>query len=343
MIKMTLPRIFAASSLLYSLSLLSSQVAVGQTETDLLAKELPTETKAETLEATRAEAQAAEASQTVASQTFKSDGGAVSLENLGVTITPPAGWEVSTNTGSLSVVMSEPRQEAPAYEKPKYQRNITVAAMHQASPIDEKRAEQLKAEMIKTFGADPLVSNFQVIEHKFFNYRGKNDGLLVYSSLSIGEYPMMQMHVLVSGQAKQFLLTYTDMADRFSDQKDGSYEAAWNSIVSIEVTGASPNRYEAYMRYGAGVGGFLMLGLALLLIRRRATRFDYGSEADAMIEADDSVSGMATSVFSTLAGGWKLDDKDGSDFAMSGMEFQAEAAGGMGAPRTRRTEYVSNY
>lgn len=331
---MTLPRILVASSLLYSVSLLSSQVAVGQTETDL-ATELPSETKSEKLEAERAEA----AATTVASQTFKSDGGAVSLENLGVTITPPAGWEVSTNTGSLSVVMSEPRQEAPAYEKPKYQRNITVAAMHQASPIDEKRATELKADMMKTFGADPLVSNFQIIEHKFFNYRGKNDGLLVYSSLNIGDYPMMQMHVLVSGQAKQFLLTYTDMADRFSDQKDGSYEAAWNSIVSVEVTGASPNRYEAYMRYGAGAGGFLMLCIALLLIRRRATRVDYGSEADSMIEEDDGMTASA-SVFSTLAGGWKLDGNEGGDFAMSGMEFQTQASG---IARTRRTEYVSNY
>lgn len=342
---MKLPsRILVASSVLYSLSLLSSQVAVAVTESDLaVSTELPSETKVEQLAEERiAAAETAVAAPSAvdalvaaapASETFVSDGKAVNLENLGVNITPPAGWEVSTNTGSLSVVMKEARIEAPSYDKPKFQRNITVATVYQASPIDEKRAEQLKDEMTKTFGADPLVSDFQIIEHKFFNYRGQNDGLLVYSSLKLGEYSMMQMHVLVSGQSKQFLLTYTDLAERFSDQKDGSFDKAWNSIVSIEVTGVSPNRYDAYMRYGAGAGGFALLCFALFLMRRRATHFDYSSEADSMIEESD---GISPSVYSTLAGGWSLNGKD-DDHATSGFEFVTEAS------RTRQTEYVSNY
>src|SRR5690606_24950230 len=213
----------------------------------------------------------------------------------------------------LSVVMREPRDPAPAYEKPKYQRNITVAAIHKASPIDEKRAAELKEEMAKSFGADSLVSDFTILEHKFFNYKGQNDGLLVYSSLNIGEYPMMQMHVLVSGEQKQFLMSYTDLADNF--QNPASFESAWNTMVSIDVTGSSPNRVSEYARYAAIAGGFLMLGLCALLLRRRAAKKDYSSEADEYLEDGD----LSTSMFATLAGGWKLAGNRGEE--ISGIEF----------------------
>lgn len=330
-----LARLLLVSSYLYPVSLFSSQIALGVTEADLLAQsaiptQLPTETKSETMAAGKAPAEA--------SQTFVSDGTPVSLQSLGLTVTPPVGWEVSTMTGSLSAVMREPRIEAPSYDKPKYQRNITLATVHKASPIDEKRASELKDEMTKTFGADALVEDFQIIEHKFFNYRGQNDGLLVYSSLKVSGYPMMQMHVLVSGQAKQFLMTYTDLAERFSDKNDGSFDKAWSTIVSAEVTGATPNRYDSYMRYGAGVGGVALLALALFLIRRRSTRFDFGSEADALLDDDLDAS---PSILSTLADGWRLDHKGANreqdeDFA-SGMAWVTTAA------KTRKSEYVSNY
>lgn len=331
-------------------SLLSPNIAFAIEESNLdpaLPTALPSETKAEakaqlamnipTPSPTGAE-QAAEAAQP-ASENFISQGQAVQLELLGVSIVPPTGWEVSTNTGTLSVVMREQRNPIPDYEKAKYQRNITVAAMHRSSPIDEKRAAELKEEMIATFSKDSLVTDFTILEHKFFNYRGQNDGLLVYSSLNIGEYPMMQMHVLVSGQEKQFLMSYTDLADQFQNQQ--AFEAAWNSMVSIEVTGKTPLRMDEYARYGAVAAGFLMLGLVALLLRRRASKVDYAGDADQYMEEGDDAS---PSMFATLAGGWRLDAK--SDAEVSGIEFshaQESFGGSQHAPVTRKTEYVSNY
>ena len=61
------------------------------------------------------------------SKTFTSDGAPVALADLGFAITPPAGWEVNTYAGTLSLVMREPKDDAPSYDKPKYQRNITMA------------------------------------------------------------------------------------------------------------------------------------------------------------------------------------------------------------------------
>lgn len=267
---------------------------------------------------------------------FTSDGTPMQLERLGITITPPATWEVKTNTGTLSVVMHEPREEAPAYEKPKYQRNITVAAIHRGSPIDEQRAVEMKDQLTKAFTADSMVTNFQIIEHKFFNYKGTNDGLLVYSSLNIQDFPMMQMHVLVSGEEKQFLMSYTDLAERFSDPANGAFDKAWNAMVSMEVTGAAPLRQDEYLRFGAIGGGVFLLCLTGFIIRRRAVKKGY--DADAEYENDGYESdGDGTSMFTTLAGDWALPSAKDAEGGTNGLEFSRHA------PRTRQTEYVSNY
>lgn len=317
-----------SSSLLWTANLTLPSVALGEglNESDIgaVATELPSETKTE----------ASAAVPTVESKTFISDGATTTLENLGITIAPPAGWEVVTNNGSLSVIMREQREPAPAYEKPKYQRNITVAAIHKSSPIDEVRASELKEELTKNFSSDSLVSEFTIREHKFFDYRGTSDGLLIYSDLKIGEYPMMQMHILVSGAEKQFLLTYTDLAERFADPTNGFYEKAWASMVSTQVTGIAPNRMEQYYKYGAIGGGFLMFGIVGLLLRRKASKHDYSSDADALMDSGEAAS---VSMISTLAHGWKIssDSDSGDDFSFSFHEEEL-------ASRTRKTEKLGS-
>lgn len=290
---------------------------------------------AATEDAAAVAATAAAATEAEASKSFVADGQPMVIESLGVSITPPAGWNVDTG-GSLSVVMSEPRDPNPSYDKPKYQRNITVAAMHRASPIDEMRATEIKEHLTKQFTADSTVSNFTIVEHKFFNYRGANDGLLVYSSLNIGEYPMMQMHVLVSGQQNQFLMSYTDLAERFSDAtKQGAFDQAWNTMVSIEVAGPTPSRQDEYMRYGAIGAGALFLLLVVLLLKRRASKKSY--DDGETFESDMGSGDLQGSMIATLAGKWRLNAKgepdDGDDLAFSTH---------VGA-KTRQTEYVSTY
>ena len=241
-----------------------------------------------------AEAISTPADAAAAPGTFTSDGAPMTLGDLGAVINPPKGWQVSTQTGALSVVMREPAVANVAPGQIKYQRNITIAAIHKASPIDEKRAEQLKAELIRSFGSDSSVSDFKIMEHKFFNYHGNNDGLLVYSSLNIREFAMMQMHVLVSGQDKQFLMTYTDLANQFGTEKDPSFAAAWDSMVSIQVNGQAPSRADQYKPYaitGASAAGLLLLGWFL---RRRASKVDYKGAADELIDSEGSLTMAVT-------------------------------------------------
>ena len=137
-------------------------------------------------------AEVAAAGDTKTSDAFVSKGAPMAIESLGVVITPPTGWEVSTNTGSLSVVMREPKQTAPDYVNAKYQKNITIAAIHSASPIDEKRAIELEAQLVKAFSADAAVSDFKIMEHKFFNYHGANDDAASgYSAAPVSNFSTM--------------------------------------------------------------------------------------------------------------------------------------------------------
>lgn len=265
--------------------------------------------------------------------TLVSDGSSFEINDLGMKINPPTGWEIITNTGSVSLLLQEPKGPV-EYDKTMYQRNITVAASHRASPIDEKRADDLKSQLQASFGKDTSASDFQVLEHKFFDYRGKNDGLLVYSSLKIGEEPMMQMHILVSGGEKQFLLTYTDMASRFNDQVDKGFETAWNSMVSIEVSGQAPHRIEGYYKYFALAGGIGFLGLTLFLLRRKAAKQDFDSEANALEESDEAGS-LTHSLIATLAHGWKIAGSKGA--ASDDFEFHSQT------PKTHKPAFVSNY
>ena len=209
--------------------------------------------------------------------TFISDGSEVSVDRLGVSITPPEGWEVVTDSPSISLIIQEPKSDKIVYDKAIFRRNITVAAVHKPAPIDERRAATLKEELLNSFGKEG-VQNFEVIEHKFFNYKSKDDGLIAYTSFTIGEFAMMQMHVLLSGDSKQFLLTYTDLAERFSEST--YFDQAWNTMATMTVSGQPPRRYlKEALILGVAVGILVLLTLLKVIRRRKETWFPYGDES----------------------------------------------------------------
>lgn len=216
---------------------------------------------------------------------FVSDGTKVEISKLGIKIAPPQGWEVISDHPTLSLVMQEVAPEKTEYDVPIYQRNITVAAIHEPAPIDEKRAAQLKDELTNKFGKQ--VTNFQIIEHKFFDYKAKGDGLVVFSSFQTGEFNMMQMHVLVSGEAHQILMSYTDLQARFSDK--ATYDAAWNTMASVEVNGQPPMRYRQPLTIAAIAVCLFVIVALLLMLRSRRERNRYRVDADEIYSDDDSL------------------------------------------------------
>lgn len=196
--------------------------------------------------------------------------GFVEIKDLGIAIIPPKEWKTKTDSASLSMVIEE---EKPFEIKEKdgtiirFTRNITVAAIHEPSPIDETRSEQLKEELVKNFSKTS--ANYQVLETKLVDYKGSKDAILAYTSMQIGGHLMMQMHLLVSGQERQFLLSYTDMADRFMAQ-DEAFQMAWQAMSTVEILGKPPGRYDHLIPYGIGALSLMLLFAALVLFRRKS-------------------------------------------------------------------------
>ena len=246
---------------------------------------------------------------------------AFGAEIAGVDITPPQGWEVTEGMAGTSLVMQEPLADKGAAEKAAaqtgkdqttFRRNITVAAIQNPAPIDEQRATELQAELEKRFGQSGVIRDYKVTEHKFFNYHGTNDGLVMYSSMVMSDVAVMQMHILVSGSEKQYLLTYTDLATSISNPNNPVFEAAWNSMVSIGVKGEAPKRFDQKQAAtAAGAGAIVLVGIYLVVRMRRRSPVQ---EADMMLAEESGAAGnsrdgsefMLGSSLATLPVAWDL-------------------------------------
>jgi|GEM_PF-6870724 hypothetical protein len=225
-----------------------------------------------------------------------SDGSAIHLKDFDVSITPPAGWEIFENHRGKTlvaqpIVKAEPIRD---YSKPLYTRNLTLAISHQPRPMDELSAQELRAKLEKDFGQAAGVSGFQVVEHRFIDHRAKADALLVYTAFQYNAIPMSQMHIVMSGAKNSVLLTYTDLADEFQ-KNEAAMNLAWSAMMSVDMIGQAPERYEGVIQAAAGLGVVLVAGGMLLLLRRRAAKRLY-SDAEDRIYRDDGHESHTTSV-----------------------------------------------
>lgn len=201
----------------------------------------------------------------VDSETFTSDGTGKELDRIGLTFFPPKGWEVKVTNGRGAVVsMKEPKREVNAKNPVDYQRNITIGAIHNPSPIDKQRAKELRKELLEVFQSR---DSYTVDEMRFFDYQGKKDGLLVYSSSKAKKIDLTHMHLLVSGKDKQFMLTYSDLSDRFTGNPE-LMDEAWTSMASIQVVGQPPKRWQKQKQWAISSGVGILL-LVLFSISRR--------------------------------------------------------------------------
>lgn len=214
-----------------------------------------------------------------------SDGSPVEVSKFGIKVTPPKDWEVITNHPTLTLVMQEQADKKVVYDKPIFQRNITLSLTHQPSPIDEQRAKELEAEITANFGNSALSTDLKILEHKFFQFNDKEKGILVYSTFKSGEFDMMQAHVLLSDSQRQYILNYIDLADRFS--KDETFNKAWQSMVSIEISSPAPKRYQDLIVYGGSAGFLVLLMIAFFVYRNRRFTKSFMADADRIYEDGD--------------------------------------------------------
>jgi len=223
---------------------------------------------------------------------------------IGLTLTPPTGWQIQPDQmGKTLVLQPVPKQEKiKDYSKPIYNRNITVAVLHEARPMDETEALTLRKKLETDFGQAAGVRDFQVIEHRFIDYRQKADGILLYTAFLLNGFPMSQMHIFLSGSKNSALLTYTDLADAFQNDEE-AMTAAWNAMLSTELQGTAPKRYEELVYTGSALGLMLVSGFLVVLLRRRSAHKMYEVEEEKLYRDDageaeefSSVTGLATIV-----------------------------------------------
>lgn len=223
-------------------------------------------------------------------QNFVSDGSPISLDVLGIVINPPKEWNVRIGNGEgPSVVMEESRDSVNSRrvedtEQTLYQRNITLSMKHEGAPIDTKQIEIMTEELKNVFGKNSLIQNFEVIESSIIDYQNSEKAILIYTSYMMGKAQLMQMHLFVANESKQFLQTYTDLASRFAPE-DSGFLTAWNSMTTLTYEGKAQVRYQNLIQYGSIAGGsiFGLLVLVGLRSKRRKSKFK-----KALHELDDT-------------------------------------------------------
>ncbi len=227
-----------------------------------------------------------------------------SSPDVALTLTPPIGWQIQPNLMGKTLVLQPVRKEEKIkdYSKPIYNRNITVAVIHEARPIDETEALHLRKKLESDFGQAPGVREFQVLEHRFIDYRQKADAILLYTAFQLNGFPMSQMHIFLSGSKNSALLTYTDLTDAFQNNEE-AMTLAWNAMLSTELEGIAPKRYEDLIYTGSALGLVLVSGFLVVLLRRRSAHKMYEVEEERLYRDDageteefSSVTGLATVV-----------------------------------------------
>lgn len=201
------------------------------------------------------------------------DGQAYVIQDEAISITPPLSWQILPKSmGKTLLLQAVPKQEAVRdLRKPTYNRNITVAVMHQPNSMDETTALKVRQKLEKGLGELAGVTEFQIVEHRFIDYREKADGLLIYTAFKLNGFPMSQMHIFLSGSENSVLLTYTDLADAFQNDEQ-AMTLAWNAMLSTELKGKAPKRYEDLVYMISGFGLFGVAAISAIFLRRRSMK-----------------------------------------------------------------------
>jgi hypothetical protein len=131
-----------------------------------------------------------------------------------------------------------------------------LTTLPEARPIDQIAIEEIKTDISKMIARDPSLRDFTFTDQKLFDYKGKNDGIVLFSQLTVNNFQMMQMQIVVSGEKKSYLMTYSDLAANFANP--AAYDAAWKAMTSLTVPGVGPKRFAKEILMGGTLAGSLM-------------------------------------------------------------------------------------
>ena len=281
------------------------------------------------------------------------NGSPVEISELGIKLTPPAGWEMIQGRPNISLILQKPLPAEPSAadktELPKgdaagvvkitYQPNIVLAAMHRPLPIDEKSAGEITEQIAKKFREIGGISNFQLQQDaKIFEYRAGAKALVVYATYTMNDVTLGQMHMVFSGKENSFLMTYTDLAGHFMGEgaeKNRDYQDAFNTMLSFEAAGSSPIRYREEIILGAIVASCAFILIALLVWARKRSGSSYHDLGDAACYDSDellcSKRDFEDDAEEPISAAMFMDNDDGLDLdsrhAMKGWDIESSEHG----------------
>lgn len=205
----------------------------------------------------------------------------IGISELNFTVKAPAGWKVRQHYRGKTLVFEDPLVSS--HDNVEYSRNITVAVKQEVRPVDALEAQHLTQKLVQELGDS--VTDFEVNESRIIDYRFKGDAILVFTSFRQNHVPMRQMHVFTSGSKDSVLLTYTDLKESF--EAEGTMDQVWESMMSAELSGEAPHRYDGVFYALSGLAFLVTAAFLSKQLRRREMKMTLRSEDAKLFDDDD--------------------------------------------------------
>lgn len=205
----------------------------------------------------------------------------ISLSELNFSVKAPAGWKVRQHYRGKTLVFEDPLVNS--QKGIEYTRNITIAVQNEVRPIDALESQRLSQRLIQELSAS--VSEFEINESRVIDYRGKADAILVFTSFKQDGSPMRQMHVFTSGSSNSVLLSYTDFRETFD--AEGGLDKAWMAMMSAEIKGEAPERYDGVLYAGSSLAFMATAAYLSKQLRRKQLKEELRQEEESLFDDDD--------------------------------------------------------
>lgn len=200
------------------------------------------------------------------------------IEGKGFSIVPPPNWSIDLEQPGLTLFMQANAKDAHAF-----QRSIQVRFGRDPVVIDKFGANQYGEVLEKNRSAAVgFHAGYKLQSSTLIHLADGSPGVLYYSEFVHNDYPMMEMHLLISSEDGHFLLTYTDLSKYFDSNAPGSpLDVAYRSLISAQLTSQVGGRFDLLIRLGIIVGGLLLFWVVLrFILSRKTMQFDDSSDDD---------------------------------------------------------------
>ena len=226
------------------------------------------------------------------------DGKRTVLRDGEISILTLKNWEVQGNIPGLTLLM-----RAPIDRNLPYRRTIQVASFNGARYMDDITAKEFESLIVRKFSAaSASIQKYRIRNHTKVDMADGRPGLLFYSEFTVDDVNLMQAHILVSTVKRHFLITYTDVESHFEGAAQGPFlEEAWTSMRSAQLRGEVPKRFHVTMTLVYIVGGLILLGGFLAILR--ISHSGHSLKKDVVLAYDEKTAHL---VQDPEAGAWTL-------------------------------------